>query len=407
MDRTNRSPSPPWVAFGAIITSAMAIGTVGPFVLSALAPFIIPELGLSRTQFGTFVTFYFLVGAVASPWLGSLVDRVGGWRMVVTLFAVSALSLAMMAAAPGYAVMVVAMAVGGIANGLTNPATNQVINRNVPPGRRGALVGVKQSGVQIGAAVSGFSLPAAALAFGWRPTTLGCAVLALAGVAACWLARPGGRAAPPATTDRVPGAAPRAVRWLTAYAVFMGAGIAAVTMYIVLYAHERLGFSETHAGWALAVLGAVAVVARIVWARRVEGRATVTGVLTLLAVTSVAGCLLLAVAPATHPVALWVAVVALGASAGAWNSVGMLAIIDGIDGAFTGRASGHVLAGFFAGYLVSPALFGALVDVTGSYELGWVLTAAVFAVALGPSVWRHRRGSARRAVPQSGIRAYP
>jgi cyanate permease len=83
----------------------------------------------------------------------------------------------------------------------------------------------------------------------------------------------------------------------------------------------------------------------------------------------------------------------------AWNSVGMLAVISLVDNATLGRASGLVQLGFLAGYASSPTLFGASVDLTGSYGPGWVGTLGVFAAAFVVLLaWRR----SLRAAPPPG-----
>jgi predicted MFS family arabinose efflux permease len=377
----------------AVITSAMTVGTVTPFALSALAPFVVPELTLSRTQYGSLITIYFLVGAVASPAVGRLVDAAGGWRMMIVLFGLGTLALAVMAQAVDYAWLVAAMVVAGLANALSNPATNTVVGTHAPAGRRGVLVGVKQSGVQIGATASGLLLPTGAVALGWRPSlAVGGAVAAACGVAAVLL-RPRRRSAP--ATPRPPGPAARGrldTGWLVAYAFFMGAGVAVVNGYIVLYAHEELLLSAGRAGAALGVLGLVAVVARIVLARSAESRASTVTILFVLGIVATVSSAALVLAPVAggEPL-LWLAVLGLGMSASAWNSVGMLAIIADTGAGATGRASGLVLSGFFAGHLVSPVAFGAVVDRTDGYGAGWVIVTVTFLVPIGIAHGRRRR----------------
>ena len=68
-------------------------------------------------------------------------------------------------------------AVVGIGQTLANPATNKMIAHEVPPGRRGLITGIKQSGVQAGAFVAGVAFPAAAVAVGWRSVPLAVAVV--------------------------------------------------------------------------------------------------------------------------------------------------------------------------------------------------------------------------------------
>lgn len=401
MDEPGRASVPGRAALTGVLTSVMTVGTLAPFALAALAPFVVSDLDLSRTGFGSLVTFYFLVGALASSALGSVVDRLGGWTMMLVLIAISVVTFLIMAGASSYAWLLAAMVLAGFANALANPTTNQVIGSHVAPGRRGVIVGIKQSGVPAGAAVSGLGLPGLAVLLGWRPSVLVCAAAMVVLAVTVWIVKPSSEVAShqqQGSRASVPQAQPR-IRWLVVYALLMGSGTAVVTTYLVLFAHEEFAMSEAWAGRTLGVVGIGAVVARIVWARQAERGAHPSRVLVMIAVLSAVSSSLFWLAPSSGGLlALWSAVLLVGISASAWNSVGMLAVIDGNDGLSMGRASGNVLAGFFTGNVISPVAVGALIDRTGAYEPAWALTGALFLVAAFVATAEHRRVRRRAAL---------
>lgn len=378
--------------FAATLLLAMAAGTLTQFALGVLAPFLRADVGLSRAQLGSLTTVFFLVGALLSPFAGRLVDRVGGRGTLLGMFALSAAGLAGMAAAAGYATLAVAVAVAGIGTALVNPVTNQLIAVHVPRGRQGVITGVKQSGVQAGGFVAGAALPPLALLLGWRGAVLIAAGLALTGVAATRLVvpRPADGGVQVADADRRPPPG-RFVRWLAAYAFLMGAGVSAVGAFLVLYGVEALGLGEARAGLVVAVVGGVGVVARVVWGRAAERMATSTAPLLVLAATSVAAQALIWAAVAAGTWLLWVGAVAFGLTAASWNAVGMLAIVREVDADATGRASGIVQSAFYLGFVVCPVLFGASVDATGGYDVGWAGVTGAFTAATALAALWHRR----------------
>ena len=143
----------------------------------------------------------------------------------------------------------------------------------------------------------------------------------------------------------------------------------------------------------MTAVGFTAFAARILWARHVERRSEFLGSLGTIAVLAVfASALLLASSGWTW--LLWPGAVLTGASSSAWNSVGMLAVINEA-GAATGRASGFVLLGFLTGLGIGPPIYGATIDATGSYTLMWLISIAAAAVAVG-LVWVWRRTDASR-----------
>jgi hypothetical protein len=77
---------------------------------------------------------------------------------------------------------------------------------------------------------------------------------------------------------------------------------------------------------------------------------------------------------------VWAGAALFGATAVAWNALGMLAIVRGVDVAVAGRASGRVLLGFYVGFLAGPVSFGWSVDHAG-YAAGWAAVVAAFAAA--------------------------
>lgn len=370
------------VGFGAALTLAMAAGTLPQHVLAVLGPVLTDDLGISRAMLGALNTTYFALGAVCSVLVGVLVDRFGGFRLLIALFSGCGVAFLLMALSPGFTALLLAVALAGAGGALSNPVTNQLIATRLEPGRQGVLTGIKQSGVQVGAFLAGTVLPSVALALGWRGAVALCGAACLAALSATPVARPqeasghvvGGH---DAERERLPAF----VLWLAAYAFLMGAGMSAFTAYLPLYAVEALGFTVPLAGLVAALIGLVAVFARVLWARYSERLVTPWGPLALIA--AMATCAQLAVWSAQTLGAwlVWPAAVGFGATASAWNSVAMLAVVRRFQRAGTGRASGVVVTGFYLGLTVAPLAVGASIDRTGGYDLAWMVVAGVFALA--------------------------
>lgn len=401
--RAAPTDSPAWrAAFAATLLWAMAAGTLIPFAVGALAPFVSADLDLSRAQVGALSTVFFAVGAVCSPLAGPLVDRLGGRRMLLGLLVVASAALAGMGLAPGYALLLVAAAAGGVATAAVNPVTNQLIAVALARGAQGLIMGVKQSGVQVGAFLAGGALPTAALTVGWRAALAISGAVAALGVVAAVAVLPRSRELGEAAANGTAASAgeprpSRFVGWLAAYALLMGAGGVAVISFLVLYAVEELGWSESVAGAAAATVALAGVLARMMWGRIAERLRTSTAPLLALAVGATAAQALIWAAQAAPPL-LWVGAAVFGVTAGAWNAVAMLAIVREVPSGQTGWASGVVQAAFYVGLMVCPPAFGWSVDATGAYNAGWAgVTALLAAAAAVTAVW-HRRDRARRAV---------
>lgn len=388
----------------ALLTCAMAFSMLQLFLIGALGPRLVDDLGLSPTLLGLTTTIGFGTAAVLSPAGGRIVDRIGPRRSLVALLAVSAAALALIGAAPGAGMLLGAVALGGIPQALANPATNKAVLAAVAPARRGAVTGMKQSGVQLGAFAAGLPLAALAGGLGWRGAVWTAAGVAL--LTALWASRalppdptaPGSpvrEAVRPGTTASAAPAAPTAptapavpggavpvpggpVVPLAVFSLFLGAGIASVNTYLALFGAQRLGLAPTAAGALVAVLGATGIVGRVGWAKAARpGRAEwLPG---WLATGAVPAALLLAAAVTAAPL-VWAGAVAVGVFAVSANAVTMVLVMQRAAPGRAGQDSALVAAGFFAGFAWGPPLFGTLAQ-GDRYGTGWLLVAAEFAVA--------------------------
>ena len=360
----------------------MGASTFGLVVFAVLAAELIDEFGVDRWQVGALVTAMTISGALISPSVGTLTDRIGARRATVVTLIASGGALAAMAASPVFALVAMFALVGGVGQAIANPATNKLISMHVPPGARGVITGIKQSGVQAGTFLGGLLLPVITLSFGWRWAV---AVFGFAGLAGgLW-----GMVSLPRdlTVETDPGSEqpgdrmPPVIRSLAIYGFLLGFAGTAIFTYLPLYAEESLGYSATVAGYVVAFVGSVGVAGRIGWGRVSERSLGAMRSLRIIAVLSAVSALLL-VAAETAPWVVWVAALTTGLSASSWNAVGMLAIIQAVPTRRAGRGSGVVLAGFLLGLGLGAPAFGYSVDRLDTYVPGWLVIAVVFLGAL-------------------------
>lgn len=364
----------------------MGAGTVVQFALGVLAPAIVEDLALSRFQLGVMTSTLFLVASVASPVMGWWVDQRGGLGVIRLVFAISATSILALAAAHHFVVLLVAVAVAGTAMAAANPATNAVTADFFEPVRQPGVIGIKQSGVQVGAFSAGF-LPLLAQGVGWRGALMVTGMVCVAGL--LLTAQRGSTAATLATQTVVPTRsrskasvfADRDVRYLAAYAATMGPGVAVTGTYLPLYAVEHLEVTPAHAGILAGVLGITGIVMRLVWSWLLQrGLAASVALRRIGALAVLAQSLLLASVPLKSVAFAWLGVIGLGTTVFAWNAVGMLAILRRFPTGQTGPPSGIVMMAFYAGFVVGAPVIGLLVDRTGGYTSAWLAAAAAYAM---------------------------
>jgi predicted MFS family arabinose efflux permease len=371
-----------------LVTAAMAFSMLPLFLLGALAPALVAEFGIARPLLGVLVTAGFGVAAMLSLVIGPVVDAFGARRSATALFAISTVVLTMFALAPHYLVLVFMVALGGVPQALANPATNKIIGKAVPPQRRGLVIGIKQSGVQVGAFAAGLPLAGLAEWVDWR-AAVGVAAACAGLMTAASVLLPADAEPVRRPRLRVTLAAEPAVWWLLGFSVLLGAGISAVNTYSALYATEALHFAAQPAGALVAALGVTGIVGRIGWARVVSPQRPPAAVLAPLAAGAVLAVGVLLAAQFVGPGWAWVGVLGIGAFAVAGNAVSMLAVMTLSTPEQTGRNSALVSAGFFAGFAIGSPSFGLLAQTAG-YPVGWALVAAEFAAA-GMVVWLWRR----------------
>ena len=368
----------------------MAATSFPGFAFGALGPFLVDDFDLSRSGLGLLTTLFFAVGGILSLVAGPMVDRFGGRTVMLGAFGVIGTTILAIAGSPSYSWLLVSASFGGAAIAAANPTTNKLVAVHVVPGQRGIIMGFKQSGVQIGAFAAGAVLAPLAAWLGWRVALLLAATVPLLGALGTFVVvpadRPGGPSSPSKSEQQAP--MDKAVWWLTAYAFLMGSGVSAVTAYLPLYAVERLDFSVQTAGAVAALIGLVGIAGRIVWGFVSERRSGFIWPLLMMAAGAVVSVLLV-MAAEDNTALVWLGALLMGATAVTWNSVGMLAVIAMTGPAAAGRASGYVLFGFYGGFVISPLLFGTIVDNTERYDVAWLIVAIIFVVAaLVIGVWQ-------------------
>ena len=133
----------------------MAFSTFMLTVFGVFASELIVSLGIERWQVGMLVAASTFGGALLSPPLGKWADKVGGRRATILTLLIAGIALLCVGVAPGYSLMVGAAVLTGIPAATSNPSTNKLISTEIPPGRQGLIVGVKQSGMPVGILLAG------------------------------------------------------------------------------------------------------------------------------------------------------------------------------------------------------------------------------------------------------------
>src|SRR5580692_288374 len=138
---------------------------------SYLTSFIQPDLNLSNFQIGNIASAFSFSWAIAGLFIGGLVDRFGRRKLMLVVATVAfSLTSVLSGFASGFAWLLGARLLMGIAEGGIMPITQTLIAAEVPHERRGLAQGITQNfGANLLANTLGpLIIVGMALQFGWR-----------------------------------------------------------------------------------------------------------------------------------------------------------------------------------------------------------------------------------------------
>ncbi len=374
----------PWITRLSILTLVHVVGTLHMVSVMAMAPVIQRDLNLSVTQVGLLVTAYYGAQTVGAFPAGGLVDRLGvGWSLVLAqvILIAGAISLSQ---ANDFAAAFGSCAVMGLGYSLTNPASARGVLEWFPPERRATAMGIKQTGVSIGGVLAAGNGALVTL-LSWQSilwiiagVTAASALLSLRlAERPSWRAGGSFRSVIAHLSEVV---RDRNLGLLFAAGGFYNMGQMNFFAYLTLFMREAAQASQPVAGLSLAIAQAASAVGRIGWG--VVSDTVFRGKRKTLVVGLCGTAVILLAAMAA--VGLWwgVAVgialaLALGLTIASFASLMQTLAVEAVEPRLAGSAMGYSLVGTALGGMVGPPLFGAVVDLTGNFANGWLLTAGL------------------------------
>lgn len=374
------------------------VGALPAFLLGAVAVQVRRDLGFEVAGLGAAVSIFFAVAALASPPLGRLGDRLGGRKAMQAGALIAATALASIALlARSWPTLMACMVLGGLGNGMAQPAVNLFLARRIEPDRQGLVFGIKQAAIPAAIVLSGVSVPAIALTLGWRYAFLIGAVLAVC----IALAVPREALARERWVDPGPDEG-LSVRTL----VSLGAAgaLAAISGNALGAFHTASsvdgGLDEGLAGLLLAVGSAASLATRVAagWLADRHGWDGFRQV-TILLVCGAGGFGLLA---AGTPLALVGGTLLAFAAGWGWPGLFNFAVVARNRRAVA-AATGITQGGIYVGAAVGPVAFGLIASAL-SFEAAWIMT-AVLALLAGTLVAIARPAPAAAAASDAASAA--
>jgi len=401
-DNDSSMPVNPWRSRIAILLGAHAVGTMHSVSVLALAPVMRPDLGLNFAEFGLLMTAYSAGQVSGSIPAGAFVDRVGvGWALVGASI-ILAIGAVLLTQAEGLALALAALLIIGWGYSITNPATARGVLEWFPPNRRATAIGLKQTGVPVGGVLAAGTLALTAF-LSWQTIIwlIAAATLCNALICSSLAERPrtiGGGAAVP-LAGLVGLARDRNFGVLVLASGLFNVGQYNFFTYLTSFMREAAQASQEIASLTLGLAQAVSAIGRIGWGALSDmvfkGRRK-----KLAAAICLAASAFLAAMAAVG--SLWGAVAGigiamlLGLTIASYASLMQTMAVESVAPEHSGSSIGYISIGTASGAMIGPPLFGAVIDATGRFADGWLMTAAIVAggVALFAHGFRERAAKA-------------
>ena len=347
---------------------------VGFWSFGLLAPELAAETGLNERDFGLSITFTFIGAFLSSPFTGAYVRRFGGSGAVVRFCAVMAASLCLVLTGTWTGAMLAAF-LFGLGYGPQGPVGMTVVTQAADPRRRGLFLALRHSAVPLAAALSGRILPPFMLMAGWQAGVLSVAgLLAIAAFFAFVFARcfevevtPPRRLTPIQRFQEL-FRVPENLRFLWAVGFAFAFTQTAVTTFSYIYLLEVAGLSIIAAGIFASNLHATALIGRPLLGMITDRLGNPFVVLGLIALVTVGA--LTALLNVDGDTLAWVLVplaLACGVSGQCWNSVFVTAMSFHVPNADLAELNGRAFAFMSVGWMASPPIIWALVELMGGY----------------------------------------
>jgi len=221
-----------------LVTLWQVSASVCYYAVFAATTFFRDEFGLSRLQVGLVVTTLAFGYALFLLPVGAVTDRVGERRTLSVGLAGLAAATVLVAGAPSYALLLIAVFLLGSVYSTAMPGTNKAVYDSIPPGRQNTAMGIKQVGVTGGSGVSALLVTGLAGYLFWEAGFLIAAGLALVVAAAFAVLYRGGGGGSTSPPDLRGLAHNRPYVLLVVAGLFLGAVLFTTTGYTVLYVEE-------------------------------------------------------------------------------------------------------------------------------------------------------------------------
>jgi ACS family hexuronate transporter-like MFS transporter len=375
-------------------------------VFSYLTSFIQPDLNLSNFQIGNIASAFSFSWAIAGLGMGSLVDRFGRRKlMLVSATVVFSLASVLSGLASGFAWLLGARLLMGIAEGGIMPITQTLIAAEVPHERRGLAQGVTQNfGSNLIANTLGpVIIVWMAISFGWRNAFFLAAVpgVVMALLIAALVREPATDApvSQPGSSRFNAAIGDRSMLLCIAISTLLVAYLVVFFTFAPLYLIRVRGFDQRHMSWIMSSFG----VASMAVAFLVPGSSDRFGRKPVIIVASLLGLVLpfgMLFTTGTQLMPI-IACIAIGAALSGVFPLAMATIPSELVGPNKTATALSLTMGIseILGGVLAPSVAGKVADLKGLSMILWIVAGLIVAIIVlatmlretAPAVLRRRR----------------
>jgi predicted MFS family arabinose efflux permease len=357
--------------------------------LPLLNGFVKSDLHVTAAVAGLAVSSFAFGKIFGSYAAGVAADRLGERRVIVG-GAAAVGALAISASAAPYALLFPLLFLAGLASSTSTPAGGRLVLLAFPRTRHGLALSIRQCGIPTGGLAAAALLPWIAVHWSWRWSLFAAGLVTIVTVLPL-ASSPIERSYDLETrsseaTKSV--ARDRDIALLTVWSCLVVTGQYTILAFLALDLHQRADLSLASASLLVALANGVGIVGRISWGA-VSDRALARGrkpLLLLLNATGLLAAVALLITPASAPVAVFGIVAGFAGFAligyqGLW--ITMVAELAGP--LRVGAATGLAVTFVQTSIALTPAVFGLVADVSGTYRAVWAALACVLLVAFVPA----------------------
>ena len=387
----------PYIRVVGAVSAAHFMSHYYIILLAPLMPFVRDEYQVTYTEIGlAFAVFNIVTGVFQTP-AGFLVDRLGARALLILGLAIGATSFVTAGLVDSFWVMIAMFGIAGMGNTVYHPADYTLLSQHVPADRIGQAFSLHTFAGMLGSAVAPASLLMMQSSWGWRGAFVGAGVFGFAVALLLLLVRDGttptanaGTRPPPDSSDtgwRLLLSAPILLN--LAFFILLAMMSGGLYNYSVVALGALYGTPVTTANVALTgnlLLSAAGVLIGGLLVTRTKRHSLVA----TLGLTAMALSVVLVAVVDLDSLALIAAMSLAGLFSGVIMPSRDMIVREVTPPGSFGKVFGFVTTGFNIGGIVSPLIFGAVMD-HGSPRMVFLLVAAFTLLGIVTVAARPRR----------------